>query len=283
MPKYINNVNDMLPVVLFHDLDINKPLLARVPVDSETATEMMKFNIKNRRVRRSSVNYLKYQIINGEWRDDHPQPIVFSSKGRLIDGQHRLVAISEMEISANEALIVRVETGADDTVREYMDTGIPRSLDDRVEIVDDLQKNKIITQLATFGFYQKNQNYGLRKPSPEYAKDFFVKHEESSLFIANHHKRDKGVGKIQVAYAAMEYYEINKFMAELFYPCLFLPDSPVQQARMLRDYLLRISSTFVNSTNSLNYRNSLYARSINCMKAHLQGRTIKVIRESMWN
>lgn len=280
-------LNDTLPLVQFGNIDITKPLLARMMVCSETAGEMLKLNLKNRRIRNTAVDFIKYQIVNGEWRNDHPQPLVFSSAGRLIDGQHRLIAIQEMGLGPFDALMVRVELGADDSVREYMDTGIPRSLDDRVEVVDDLHQNKLMAQLATMAF-SLSRDRGAKKPSPEYFREWFLRHQESAKFVANHHKRDKGVGRVQVAYAAAEYYERDPEKAGLFYPALFVPDSSVQQARMLRDYLLRtMMSKSVRESrpgwSGGSYMLSVYAKSIGCMKAHLQSKEVKTVRESKWD
>jgi hypothetical protein len=273
-------VNDFFPVKAFSALDLTSPSLARVPVDSETARKMLERNIKNRRVRRNAVEYIKDQIVNGEWREDHPQPIVFSKSGRIIDGQHRLYAIAELDISNNEALIIRVETGADDGVREYIDTGVPRSLDDRVELESDPVVNKALSQLCTFAHALKRNSK--TKPSPDDFKEWFASHHDSGLFVAKHIKREKGVGKIQIAYAAVEYYEINAAKASEFYPALFIVDSDVQQARMLRDYMLRTIGTAASNTNSQMWRNTVYARSVGCMKAHLEGREIKIVREAKW-
>lgn len=186
--------------------------------------------------------------IVGRWREDHPQPIVFSNAMRLIDGQHRLYAIAELDISKDQALIIRVETGSDDKVREYMDTGVPRSLDDRVELDSDLVVNKVLSQLCTFGHSLKSN--AKNKPSPDDFREWFDRHHDAALFVAKNHKRDKGVGKIQIAYAAVEYYEINTKKASEFYPALFVVDSEVQQARMLRDYMLRSIGTKASNENS---------------------------------
>ncbi len=278
----METLNNTLPLVRFSEIDITKPLLAKMMVCSETASEMLKLNIKNRRIRNTAVDFIKYQIVNGEWRDDHPQPIVFSSAGRLIDGQHRLIAIQEMGLGPFDALMVRVEFGADDTVREYMDTGVPRSLDDRVEVVDDLHQNKLMAQMATMAF-SLTRDRGAKKPSPEYFREWFLRHQRAAKFVANHHKRDKGVGRVQVAYAAAEYYERDQEKASVFYPALFVPDSSVQQARMLRDYLLRTMMSKAVRESGGSYVLSVYAKSIGCMKAHLQSKEVRTVRESKWD
>ena len=138
----MDTLSKILPLASFDGLQITKPGLFRVPIDHQTASEMLVFNIKNRWVRKGAVDYLTEQIKRGEWREDHPQPIVFSNHGRLIDGQHRLLAI--VKAGLIDPVIVRVETGAHDQVREYLDTGVPRSLDDCVDLVDDTRWNTLI-------------------------------------------------------------------------------------------------------------------------------------------
>jgi len=282
---YLNALKDklglMIPLVDFCKLDIRQPNLVRVKVDSTVAKEMLSLNVKNRRQRKPAVDYLKRQIVLGEWRDDHPQPVIFSDKGRLIDGQHRLQAIMELDIGINDAVIVRVETGARDDVREYLDTGVPRSLDDRVELVENQMHNKLIAQLAGWHmFVTAGGRQG--KPSPDDAREFFAQHSKAALFVAYHHRRDKGVGKVQIAYAAMEYFERNANKAEEFYPALFAVDSDVQQARMLRDYALRTIGTTRSMENTGSGRRDMYFRSVACMKAHSQGRTIAIVRKAEW-
>ena len=269
-----------IPLVDFAKIDVRRPALVRVLVDSGTAKTMLEMNIKNRLQRRGAVEYIKRQILSGEWRDDHPQPVIFSDHGRLIDGQHRLQAISEMNIGKNEALVVRVETGARDDVRQYLDTGVPRSLEDRVELVENPVHNKVIARLCAFDF-QLNMRTS-RKPSPEDAKDFFLAHSKSLLFVANNHKKDKGTGRIQVAYAAMEYYEIAPTKAQAFYPAIFVVDSDIQQARVLRDLLLRSLSTIASKKSTGGERNDIYYRSVAAMKAHQRGKPISILRKATW-
>lgn len=272
-------LNDLLPLVKYEDLDLSKPSLVRVAVDSQTAEKMLSLNKKNRIVRKAAVNYLKAQIASGEWREDHPQPVVFSSNGVLIDGQHRIYAIGDSKIPCGKGLILRVETGASHTVREYIDTGVPRSLYDRVTAIEDLQLNKIAAQLVTYRFVIKA---GSKRPTPEQFKEFFAQHEESITEIANIHRNNKGVGKIQVAFAAMEFYEISPFLARSFYKNLFLADGEIQQARMLRDYLHRTSSSMASIDNTLAYRHSIYAKSVYCMKKYLAGEDVKKVLSSDW-
>lgn len=275
----LDRLGMMIPLVDFKTIDVTSPALFRVAIDSETAAEMLSLNVRNRRQRRNAVDYLKKQIRMGEWRDDHPQPVVFSSEGRLIDGQHRLQAIAESKIGPDRAIVIRCETGARDDVREYLDTGVPRSLDDRVEFVSDHLLNKAIGRLITYNFTRSGTG---RKPSPEDAREFFSAHKEAILFVASNWKKDAGVGRVQVGYAAMEYFELSPERAEEFYPSIFLIDGPVQQARVLRDWLLRSLKTRIAQKDSSALRHEVYHRSVGCMKAHMEGREIKIVRQAAW-
>ena len=275
----LDRLGASIPLIDFSRLDVTRPALVRVLVDSDVANQMLSMNLKNRRQRKTAVEYLKQQIRTGEWRDDHPQPVIFSDHGRLIDGQHRLQAISELKIDKKNAIIIRVETGARDDVREYLDTGVPRTLDDRVELVPDHVYNKVIAQLIT---YATTLDTNKKRPTPEEAREFFAIHEEACLFVAKNHKREKGTGRMQTAYAAMQYYEIDPPKAMEFYPAVFVPDSSIQQARMLRDWLLRAANTKHNVESTGSWRHEIYYRSVSCMKAHIAGRHVSVIKKATW-
>ena len=275
----LDRLSACIPLIEFSKLDVTQPALVRVLVDSEIASKMLSMNLKNRRQRRAAVEYLKQQIKSSEWRDDHPQPIIFSDRGRLIDGQHRLQAISESKIDKKNAVIVRVETGARDDVREYLDTGVPRTLDDRVEFNPDHLYNKTIAQLIT---YATTLETSKKRPTPEEAREFYAIHKESCLFVAKNHKREKGTGRMQVAYAAMQYYEIDPLKAIEFYPAVFVADSCIQQARMLRDWLLRAAGSKSSHESTGSWRHEVYYRSVSCMKSHMSGKNISVIRKATW-
>ena len=266
-----------IPIVSLPELVTTQPGLCRVQIDAAGALHLLTLNKGNRWVRRRLVEYLRDQIIAGDWRSDHPQPIVFSDSGRLIDGQHRLMAIAEAEVRPDAAVFVRIETGVEDSLREYLDTGITRSLADRVAFVSDEKSNKIIAQLCSE--HTDWHNGQQHRASPEEAHEIFLLHKDAMIFVATYKKHDRGVGLITVAYAAMEYYERSPEKAEMFYPAVAYQNSDVQQARMLRDYLLRLG---VTGASSRVQRHVPYYRAIGCMKAHMEGREVKIVRAAEW-
>jgi len=257
-----------------------EPGLHLCKVDSDQAREWLKINVKNRRIRKSLVEYLKRQISTDEWQGNHPQPVVFSDLGRLIDGQHRLTAIAESEVYNGSSLLLRVETGASDKVREYMDTGIPRTLDDRVQLDEDLVFNKFVTQIITSELGLKSGSKSKhKKATPDDAREFFAMHEDALRSVFERHRRERSTGQVIIALAAMEYFEVDAEKADEFYTDLFIPAGHVQQAQMLRDFLFRSAGSSCAGA----VRREFYSKAVGCMKSHLDGREVKrVTRAESW-
>jgi len=65
---------------------------------------------KNRRPSKNHVQYLADSISRGEWVQITGQPIAFDKMGRLVNGQHRLLAC----IQANLPINVEIVRGVDD-------------------------------------------------------------------------------------------------------------------------------------------------------------------------
>ncbi len=260
-------------VVITQGFDVKKPGIARVVVTPEQAAKWLAINDGNRRVRPGLVKYLSSQISSGEWMPDHPQPIAFSDAGRLIDGQHRLHAI----IVAGVSVEARIEFGVPDKMREYLDTGISRGLEDRVCLIEDHRYNKVASQIVNYLFTSMTSS--TTRPSPEQAREIFESHRDSITWISQHKKNDQGIGRVSVVVAAMEYYERDREKAADFYSSLVIPDGPVQQSRILRDYLLQANRITGGSTG----RVQVYGRCVGAMKAHLEDREIKIIRVANWN
>lgn len=88
-----------------------------ITITPELAREYLAKNIdKNRPIRKAVVHAYAEQMKRGEWKIT-PQGISFDQKGRLIDGQHRLMAV--------------IESGA--KVPMYVTTGVPV---DRMLMID---------------------------------------------------------------------------------------------------------------------------------------------------
>lgn len=89
------------------------------------AKKWLERNTDNRDIRPSVVTGLAESITRGEWVLSH-QGIAFAKSGRLLDGQHRLLAIVE----ANRSVQLVVTRDVDDGAFTVMDIGTKRSVSD---------------------------------------------------------------------------------------------------------------------------------------------------------
>jgi len=83
----------------------------------------------NRKYIRRRVAALADEMRNGVWREDGA-PLKIDWHGRLLDGQHRLLAVVEADMPIDFVVI----SGLDPAAQLVMDTGKPRSLVDHLHI-----------------------------------------------------------------------------------------------------------------------------------------------------
>lgn len=95
-------------------------------VTPQIASEWLSANVSNRPLRRTVVDGLKAAFIRGEYVQTH-QGIAFSLAGELLDGQHRLTAISELRDGAFPMLVTQ---GLADEAFQVMDIGVKRTAAD---------------------------------------------------------------------------------------------------------------------------------------------------------
>jgi hypothetical protein len=98
---------------------------AIVDVTPEIAEEWLtKNHPSNRKIAKGQVEAFAHDMSTGNWKLTH-QAIAFDITGQLIDGQHRLMAISKVQNGPIPMLIVRNREGAFD---DPLDRGRPRTL-----------------------------------------------------------------------------------------------------------------------------------------------------------
>ena len=97
-----------------------------VSVTPHLASEWLRFNVDNRTLRRTTVETLKGAFQRGEYKQTH-QGIAFSETGRLLDGQHRLTAISELR---DGVFPMVVTWGLPDDAFAAIDVGLKRTAAD---------------------------------------------------------------------------------------------------------------------------------------------------------
>ena len=100
------------------ELILVSPVMARM---------WLKQNTENRPLRAGVVENFRIAYERGEWKTTH-QGIAFSRTGRLLDGQHRLTFINQLEEDARVA--VNVTFDLDDDLFGAIDQGLKRSISD---------------------------------------------------------------------------------------------------------------------------------------------------------
>lgn len=103
----------------------SQPTVRVAEVTPAMASSLLKSNIGNRTVRRNRVSNYATQMRRGQWQLTG-DPIRISRTGRLLDGQHRLLAIVEADVPVQTLII----EGLDDEVFSVIDSGLGRSPSD---------------------------------------------------------------------------------------------------------------------------------------------------------
>jgi hypothetical protein len=101
-----------------------------VIVTPKIAAQMLTKNARNRPIKRSVVETYKDAMINEAW-EETGEAIKFSASGRLIDGQHRLTALAELD-GVVDSLPLLVIKGLTDEAQKKMDRGSRRNVGDEL-------------------------------------------------------------------------------------------------------------------------------------------------------
>lgn len=164
-----------------------------IEVTPYMAADWLEKNDHNRRITTSTVYAYSEQMKEGLWRADGA-PIRFSKDGRLLDGQHRLLA----QIRAGQTLTHVVITGIEDIAQATMDTGKKRSLADALSMEGVGNSYGVAAVLTAIHRYEKgargsmifmaqsakDNGHTVKVMEPiQPALDFFHKHEDEIVDI----------------------------------------------------------------------------------------------------
>ena len=101
-------------------------------VSPEVAAVWLGQNTSNRPVRRSTVRAYARDMAAGNWKIT-AEPIKFDTQGVLLDGQHRLLAVRE----ANVTVQLFIATGLPPESQDAMDSGMKRTAADALSLRGD--------------------------------------------------------------------------------------------------------------------------------------------------
>ncbi len=258
----------MIPKADGAKLDVTKPGLFLCRITRDLASAWMERNTANRPVRRSHVRMLAGMILKNEWRADHTACIVFDRTGKLSDGQHRLLAV----IEAGLPVLMRVETGADPELREYIDTGKARQLYDRKTFVGDETHNRIIAAILRAEHYKTVGNW--MPITPKEGEEMYATMPASYAWAASLSQRGKvGMTRTGTLLAMAHGHHRAPDLCSRFWTSYIVPDGQIQAARMLRDWMLRSPMGTQQMVDD-------YERAVSCLVAAFDGRDVSLVRRT---
>lgn len=217
------------------------------------------------------VKFLAREITSGNWRTDMPEPISFTNTGRIGNGQHRLKAIVQSEMS----VWVRIETGVSESVLPYFDGNKVRPLAQKTRFVEGTPTDNAKAAAITNTWHRIIGSKNIMTVSE--ARDFFSKHSDAIRWGVQVHTTERGIGRMPVLVACCEYYERSPDLADVFYNALRNQMTDIPQARMLREYLIR-SSYSGGRTLSLDS----YGKTVTACKYHADGKIWTKLHASNW-
>lgn len=172
----------------------------------------------------------------GEWIESHPDPIMFDTEKRLRNGQHRLQAL----VDSGATLNLRVWHGCPEDIIANIDTGRPRALYETVTLHSNKLSARIISAVVTASISIKDGNWDNRfRPTADEALQFVKDWGTELDFILPRAVATSQLRRAVVVWAIMEYMRRKPEKGRQFAASLYQVDGEVQQARVLRDYLLR--------------------------------------------
>jgi hypothetical protein len=134
---------------------------AREWVSPDLARDWLAVNTHNRYVRKGLVRALAADMEAGDWRENG-ETIKLASDGRVIDGQHRLLAISESGVGQWMLVVRGLPMSSQDTV----DTGQRRSFADVLAMRREANASRLSSVVRRALLWDRGERgVGLRSPA----------------------------------------------------------------------------------------------------------------------
>lgn len=121
-------------------------------------------SFKNRQVKRSVVSEYAESIKNGEWNYAVGDPIRIDTHGRVIDGQHRLLAVVQSDTPQHFYLISNLPPES----VNFIDIGQPRSHADFVAMTGAADSKRVAAGVRWVSHYQGDRTWYARSGLPRH-------------------------------------------------------------------------------------------------------------------
>ena len=213
-------------------------------ITAQQAETYLKFNVNNRPLRMRLVEQYAKEMLAGNWKLTH-QGVAFNSKGELLDGQHRLLAIVQSGVPVQ----MLVSRGVESSAQIAMDDHIKRKAHDALSLAR--QEEITASQVAVIrGAVELSGNTVVnraRATKQELVKLFDEFIPALEFLGKRFQKSERGVtsAPVQAAIALAWYYVKDLERLEKFCAVLtgeLLPENEGDRAAVaLREWLLKNS------------------------------------------
>lgn len=153
-------------------------------VTPEEATRLLSLNEKNRKVSQRNIDFLAKQINQGNFINTGDN-IKISDTGKLIDGQHRLMAIQK----SGKTIELNFVEGIVDKAFEVIDTGKPRSSGDILSMNGYSYSGQLAATVRNI-INITGKNLGRNKISNSIVIDFVKNNPELTDIVAHFHNKN---------------------------------------------------------------------------------------------
>lgn len=144
----------------------------RLTITPRLAKQLLEQNTGNRKIKTAGLETLKSTLLRGEW-EFNGEAIKIAKDGRVLDGQHRLLASAETGIPF-ETMIVY---GLNDSTQETMDIGTIRLLPDILYIRGYKNTNRIASITVAI---IRSEKWNIRSAIAGGANKFTVTNKEAT-------------------------------------------------------------------------------------------------------
>lgn len=245
-------------------------------ITPERAAEILGNRDRNRSIKMSKVRTFAGDMARGEWLDNG-QTISISMEGKLLDGQHRLMAV----IDANIPVRFLVARYVSPLTFHTIDSGSARSFSDVLHIMGEQESKSLAAAVRTLYFYRSSNGKNLYaggtgvSPSPRILQEMIEKEPEirGSLWVRRCGKA-LGNGSLWV-FLHYVTSRIDKLLADAFFDSLATGTNMRETDPV---YLLREQIIRANNAGKQMPPHDLCARVFKAWNATRTARPIKKIQ-----
>lgn len=158
------------------NIEIKKQLLT-----PSIAKSYIEQNGHNRRISQPLLLRYVSDMTNGRWKEDTGELIKISKTGRILDGQHRLLAI----IKSGCSLYFHVASNIDDNVFDVLDTGKSRNAPDCFMVAGVKLGNTIPSIISQYNLLREGKRGGVKANLKPTNSELLKQYYEDEIFWEN--------------------------------------------------------------------------------------------------